>query len=139
MNTSAVPPMPVATMIRIGLLRSWAGATAGSVARRTATRTTEAQRRTMVLSSRRLRTGDRQLQQPRRVAPEHRVALARRQAEVLDELDRARLERRERRRVAAVEHVVGADGIEHEARRRSVIGHAVEMHHLEIMAGRVLD
>src|SRR5450631_791964 len=140
MNTSAVPPMPVATMTLMGLPRSWAAATAGTTATRmAATGMAAERRRVMRATSRRLRAGDRQLQQPRRVAPEHRVALARRQAEVLDELDRARLERRQRRRIAAIEHVIGADRIEHEARRRSVIGHAVEMHHLQIVAGRMLD
>src|SRR5579883_2760725 len=136
MKTSAVPPTPVATMTRRGLPVSWAEPKDGNMIARMVT----ARRCFMArLRSHRLLVRYRQLEQARRIAPENRVPLALWQIEILDQFDGSRLERRERGSIAAVEHMVRADGVEHEARGRSVISHAVEVHHPQVVARRVLD
>ena len=80
-----------------------------------------------------------QLQEFGRIAPEALLFLIRRQMHVLDHLNGARLQHRERRRVAAVDEMVGPDGIENHARRRHMIGHRVEIHFLQIISRLVLD
>jgi hypothetical protein len=82
---------------------------------------------------------DRQLQQPGGIGEEDRIALSFGDVEVLDQLDSARFERGQWRRIAAIDDAPGPDPVEHHLHCRQIESDGVEVHFLEIVARRVLD
>src|SRR3984893_16241883 len=79
------------------------------------------------------------LQELRRVAAKYLALVIRMQVQVLDYGNARALEHLERRSVGAENEAIGADGFERAARRRHVIAGRFQLHHFEIMAGRMLD
>src|SRR5215475_15416987 len=75
-----------------------------------------------------------QLQELSRIAPEDFFLVGFWNVEITDQLDGARLERRERRSIAAVEDAIRPHPFEHHLHRRLVVGDAVDVEPLHILA-----
>ena len=132
---SLVPPALLAVMTRMGLLGQACalrgrGDGAGECGKRCEQQGERLHRVALVQLS---------LSKPPRVAPEDLFLVGGGNIQILDQLDRARLQRRERRRVAAVQHAVRPHPVQHHLHRRRIVTNRVEIHHLQIMARRVLD
>src|SRR6185437_13552464 len=80
-----------------------------------------------------------ELQQPRGIAAHHLVALIRRHADLIHHLKTLHLERDQRRRIGAEDEMLGAHGLETHFGGERGVARGIEIHHLEVMAGRVLD
>src|SRR4051794_13386095 len=80
-----------------------------------------------------------QLQQPHRVAAEHLRLVVSAEAEAIDQVASALLERRQRWGVSTKQRAIDTDALDRAAQGRQVIAHAVKVDALEIVARRAGD